>query len=103
MNNAVRESDILTTDEVATDEIVPRPNTELDVGTAMFTTNTTSSSTGTAKDTLFINNIKSSRCNSPATYNPFDVRRLMENCLPPSGVALEDGELAPYCPVPIPY
>ena len=101
MNNAVRESDILTTDEVATDEIVPRPNTELDVGTAMLTTNDTSSSAGTANNTLFINNIKSSSSNSPATRNPFDVRRLLEDRPPSSAVASEDGELAPYCPVPI--
>ena len=99
-NNAA-ESDAVTTDEVATDEIVPRPNTELDVGTAMLTTNDTSSSAGTANNTLFINNIKSSSSNRPATCNPFDVRHLLEDRPPSSEVASEDGELAPYCPVPI--
>ena len=96
-NNAAG-PDAVTTDEVATDEIVPRPNTELDVGTAMLTTNDTSSSAGTANNTLFINNIKSSSSNSPATRNPFDVRRLLEDRPPSSAVASEDGELAPYCP-----
>jgi len=100
--NTAGESNAVTTGEVATDEIVPRPNTELDVGTAMFATNATSSSAGTATDTLFINNIKSSSSNSPAvTRNPFDVRRLLEDSPPSSDVASEDGELAPYCPVPI--
>ena len=101
MNNAVRESDVLTTDDVATDELVSRTNTELDVGTAMFTSNATSSSAGTANNTLFINNIKSSSSNSPATRNPFDVRRLLEDRPPSNENASEDGELAPYCPVPI--
>ena len=67
----------------------------------MLTTNDTSSSAGTANNTLFINNIKSSSSNSPATRNPFDVRRLLEDRPPSSAVASEDGELAPYCPVPI--
>ena len=72
--------------------IFPRPNTELDVGTTMFTNNATPSSTGIANDTLFINNIKSSSGNSPVTRNPFDIRRLMENRPPLSEVASEDGE-----------
>jgi len=74
-----------------TDEIVPRPNTELDVGTTMFTNNATPSSTGTATDTLFIHNIKSSSGNSPVTRNPLDVRRLMEDRPPSSEVASADG------------
>jgi len=99
--NTVGESNAVTTDEVATDEIVPRPNTELDVGTAMFTSNATSSSAETANNTLFINNIKSSCCDSTVTHNPFDVRRLLEDRPPSNEIASEDGELATYCPVPI--
>jgi hypothetical protein len=35
--NAAGESDEVITDNVATDEIVPAPNNELQVGTTMFT------------------------------------------------------------------
>jgi hypothetical protein len=85
--NAAGESDEVIADNVATDEIVPAPNNELLVGTAMFTTNTTSSSTEPANDTLFINNITSRSNGTPAKLNPFDVRRLMENRTPPIEVA----------------
>ena len=85
--DAAGESDEVIADNVATDEIVPAPNNELLVGTAMFTTNTTSSSTEPANDTLFINNITSRSNGTPAKLNPFDVRRLMENRTPPIEVA----------------
>ena len=75
--NAAGESDEVITDNVATDEIVPAPNNELQVGTTMFTTNNTSSSAETANDTLFINTIKSRSHNSTSQLDPFDVRRLM--------------------------
>ena len=94
--NAAGESDEVIADNVATDEIVPAPNNELLVGTAMFTTNTTSSSTEPANDTLFINKITSSINSSSAKLSPFDVRRLMENRTPTIEVASKHGEPATY-------
>ena len=85
--NAAGESDEVIADNVATDEIVPASNNELQVGTAMFTTNTTSSSTEPANDTLFINNITSRSKGTPANLDPFDVRRLMSKRTPPIEVA----------------
>ena len=99
--NAAGVSDEVIADNTATDEIVPAPNNELQVSTAMFTTNNNSSSAETANDTLFINNIKSRSHSSTAELDPFDVRRLMSKRTPPIEVASEDGEPAPYYPVPI--
>ena len=58
--NAAGECDDVIDDAVATDEIVPTPNNELQVGTTMFSTNTASSSIEPANDTLLINTITSS-------------------------------------------
>ena len=53
-------------------------------------------------DTLFINIINSSSHNGTFPLpNPFDVRRLMSNSKPAVEVTSEDGEPAPYYPVPI--
>ena len=85
--NAAGVSDEVIADNTATDEIVPAPNNELQVSTAMFTTNNNSSSAETANDTLFINNIKSRSHSSTANLDPFDVRPLMSKRTPPIEVA----------------
>ena len=99
--NAAGESDEVIADNNATEEIVPAPNNELQVCTAMITTNNNPPSAETANDTLFINNIKSRSHNSTAKLDPFDVRRLMSKRTPSIEVASEDGEPAPYYPMPI--
>ena len=94
--NAAGECDDVINNTVVTDEIVPTPNIELQAGTTMFSTNTTSSSMEPADDTLLIKTITSS---GTPKLNPFDIRRLMEDRPSTTEVPSDDGETANYGPV----